>query len=233
MAFSKDGKQLAVGTWDGELVLCDSQTGKVLKRLKEHRETITTLTFDGSGDYLASGSADDRLIVWDAASGEDLFTFHQGNEYDVTTCAFSPDGKRIVTGDGENQLKVWDAETGDELETLEGHHEPVTCVAWASDGRIVSGSWDDTVRIWKGGKVTTTLQGHRADVTGLALNSNASRVVSASEDKTLRIWNVASGALEAILHGHAEPIRCVAISPDDRLIVSGSNKEIRVWSLVR
>ena len=81
--------------------------------------------------------------------------------------------------------------------------------------------------------MTKTLQGHRADVTALALDAKAARIVSASEDKTLRIWNAASGVLEATLQGHGEPIRCVAISSDDGLIVSGSNKEIRVWRLAR
>ena len=84
----------------------DLESFPLLKRLKEHRETITTLTFDGSGDYLASGSADDRLIIWEVASGEDLLTFHQGNEYDVTTCAFSHDGKRLVYDNKE----AWEAD---------------------------------------------------------------------------------------------------------------------------
>ena len=230
LAFSNDGKRIAVGTWDGELMLCDSRTGKVIRELTGHKETINTSVFDPSGKYLASGSSDDTLIVWDATTGEDLLTLHQGNEYDVTTAAFSPDGERIVTGDGENELKVWDASTGDEIETLTGHEEPVTCAAFLPDGRLVSGSWDDTIRIWNGDK-TISLRGHTGDVTALAIDSKGKCIVSASEDKTLRIWDPEAGKLLEVLRGHTESVRCLAVSPDDTFIVSGSKETIRVWLL--
>ncbi len=226
--FSKDGKRLAVGTCDGELMLCDAQTGKIHLELTGHKETINTVVFDPGGRFLASGSSDDTLIVWDATSGEELLTLHQGNEYDVTAAAFSPDSKHIVTGDGENELKVWDAATGEEIETLTGHTERITCAAFGADGRIVSGSWDDTIRIWKGDKMRT-LPGHTADITALVVDSTGTRIIPASEDKTLKIWETKSGKLQSTLHGHTGSIRCLALSPDDRLIVSGSNKEIRLW----
>ena len=230
LAFSNDGKRIAVGTWDGELMLCDSRTGKVIRELTEHKETINTAVFDPSGKYFASGSSDDTLIVWDATTGEDLLTLHQGNEYDVTTAAFSPDGERIVTGDGENELKIWDASTGDEIETLTGHEEPVTCAVFLPGGRVVSGSWDDTIRVWNGDK-SITLRGHTGDVTALAIDSKGKRIVSASEDKTLRIWDTESGNPVEVLRRHTESIRCVAVSPDDKFIVSGGKEIIRVWPL--
>ncbi len=230
LAFSKDGKKLAVGTWDGELLLLNANTGKVLKDLKEHNETITTIIFDPSGDYFASGSADDTLIVWDAKTGEDLLEMHQGNEYDVSTAAFSRDGERIVTGDGENDLKVWDTSHGEEIETLSGHEGPITCVAFMPDGSIVSGSCDNTVRVWTGGKATV-LRGHADEVTALVLDSKGTRIISASEDKTIRIWDARTGKPQAILRGHRDSIPCLAISSDDTFIASGGNKTIRVWKI--
>jgi WD40 repeat protein len=46
-------------------------------------------------------------------------------------------------------VKVWDAQTGQELLTLKGHTNLVTSVAFSPDGqRLVSGSADDTVKVW-------------------------------------------------------------------------------------
>jgi hypothetical protein len=228
LAFGKSSSQVAVGTWDGQVLLCDVATGKTLREFREHKETITTLTFDPSGAYLASGSADDRLIIWGSESGDDLLTMHQGNEYDVSAIAFSHDGERIVSGDGENQIKIWDAATGEEIETLDAHGEPVTCLAYDQNGHLISGSWDDTLRVWREGE-DLTLRGHEADVTALAVRGE--KIVSASEDKTLKIWNAATGKLEETLRGHADAIRCVAISPDGKRVFSGSNKSILSWNL--
>jgi len=46
-------------------------------------------------------------------------------------------------------VKVWDVASGQETLTLKGHRGPVLSVAFTSDGRrLVSGSDDETVRIW-------------------------------------------------------------------------------------
>ena len=228
LAFGRVSSQIAVGTWDGQLILCDTKSGKTLREFSEHRETITALAFDPSGTYLASGSADDRMIIWDAANGADLLTMHQGNEYDVSAIAFSPDGDKVASGDGENQIKVWDAGTGEVIETLDAHSEPVTCLAFDARGRLISGSWDDTLRLWRDGE-DLTLSGHEADITALAVHHD--QIVSASEDKTLKVWNLDTGKLEHTHRGHADTIRCLAIAPDGERVYSGSNGSILSWKL--
>jgi len=46
-------------------------------------------------------------------------------------------------------VKVWDARTGKEILSLKGHSGPVFGVAFSPDGnRIVSGSLDETVKVW-------------------------------------------------------------------------------------
>ncbi|MGQ0717360.1 MAG: WD40 repeat domain-containing protein [Pseudonocardiales bacterium] len=45
--------------------------------------------------------------------------------------------------------RVWDTDSGSELVVLRGHDHGVRGVAWASDSRrLVTGSGDQTVRIW-------------------------------------------------------------------------------------
>ena len=54
--------------------------------------------------------------------------------------------------------------------TLEGHHDAVTCLAYAPDGQtLATGSKDGTVRLWDAaGKERATLPGHERMVTALA-----------------------------------------------------------------
>lgn len=228
MVISPDAKSVIVGTWNGELLKLDIKNGKVLCKYEEHRETINTVALSPGGKYLASGSADDRLIVWDEATGEDLLEMHQGNEYDVTTLAFSPDGKTIATGDGENQIKLWDADSGEALKTLKGHREPVSQVIYDLKGTLISGSWDKKIRIWRE-KEAIDLNGHTAEITSLKVIRG--RIFSASEDGTVRIWARNSAKGVQVLKGAPASIRCLEVMKEGKVVLAGSRGKIQGWKL--
>ncbi|KAH8586628.1 WD40-repeat-containing domain protein, partial [Bisporella sp. PMI_857] len=57
----------------------------------------------------------------------------------VTSVAFSPDGKQIVSGSGDRTIQIWDAVTGAVLQTLKGHLDKVTSVAFSPDSKVKQG----------------------------------------------------------------------------------------------
>ena len=89
------------------------------------------------------------------------------------------------------------------LMTLEGHSEIVMSVALSPDGRrIVSGSWDRSVRVWdaESGACVATLEGHSYGVMSVAFSPDGRRIVSGSGDKSVRVWDAESGACVATLN---------------------------------
>jgi WD40 repeat protein len=110
----------------------------------------------------------------------------------------------------------------------------VSSVAFSQDGsRVVSGSDDDTVRIWNTttGEVQAELKGHTDWVTSVAFSQDGSRVVSGSRDNTVRIWNTTTGEVQAELEGHTSWMTSVAFSQDGSRVVSGSyDNTVRIWN---
>jgi hypothetical protein len=113
---------------------------------------------------------------------------------------------------------------GNEVErTLVGHTREVEACAITPDGRrIVSASWDTTLKIWDldSGRLERSLEGHSNSVVACAIPPDGRRIVSASFDHTLKVWDVATGVCEVTIHGVA-PFRCVAATPD--LLCAGNN----------
>ncbi|KAF8592923.1 WD40 repeat-like protein, partial [Ceratobasidium sp. AG-I] len=78
---------------------------------------------------------------------------------------------------------------------FEGHTSGVMSVGFSPDGtRIVSGSLDDTIRVWdarSGVLVTEPFEGHTSGVNSVGFSLDGTRIVSGSRDHTIRVWDVA------------------------------------------
>ncbi|MEE0976249.1 MAG: WD40 repeat domain-containing protein, partial [Bacteroidales bacterium] len=98
--------------------------------------------------YLASGSRDKTVIVWDANSGAILQTM-KGHSFGVNCVSWSPDGKYLASAAWDMSIVLWNPNNGKNLQTLKGHTFSVESLCWTPDGKyLISGAGDQTVRIW-------------------------------------------------------------------------------------
>jgi hypothetical protein len=118
---------------------------------------------------------------------------------------------------------------------LKGDTDFVYSAAFSPDGkRIVTASWDKTVRLWEaetGKPIGEPLRGHADAVYTAAFSPDGKRIVTASADKTVRLWDAETGKpIGEPLTGHADSVSSAAFSPDGKLIVTASgDKTVRLW----
>ncbi|XP_071088653.1 F-box/WD repeat-containing protein 7-like [Haliotis cracherodii] len=113
---------------------------------------------------------------------------------------------------------------------LKGHDDHViTCLEFCGT-RIVSGSDDNTLKVWSAisGKCLRTLVGHTGGVWSSQMSGLT--VISGSTDRTLKVWNAETGVCKHTLYGHTSTVRCMSLYGSK--VVSGSrDATLRVWDI--
>ncbi|KIW16736.1 hypothetical protein PV08_03925 [Exophiala spinifera] len=227
VAFSPDGRQLALVSNDYRVWLWDMTTEKYLYTL----DGCNSVAFSPNGQQLASDTYGHTIRLWDATTRECLRTLK--SRCMVSLLIFSPDGQRLISG-SFHSVQLWNITTGECLETLLGERAEVNALAFSPDGQqLASISYEGTVHLWDAmtGKYLKSIEGHGGIHLSVAFSPNKQQLVSGSGDGILRLWDVTKAECLLALEGHRDPVDSVAFSPDGQRLASGSRDcTIRLWN---
>lgn len=147
IAFSPDGKVLAVTCCGAKVYLFDGQTAAFISALDTETNPpaevrFTGIAFSPDSQTLVSRADDKSLLLWDLAKRKPRGTL-KGHKGWVGAVAFSPDGMWIATGastEKENTYEVilWDAKTGEVKKTFSDLNVWTRAVAFSPDGKTLA-----------------------------------------------------------------------------------------------
>jgi len=196
---------------------------------------VTCSSISPDGQSALAGSKDNKLRLWDVATGQCVRTF-EGHTREVTCVSISPDGRWALSGSSDKTLRLWDLATGQCVRTFEGHFD-LESVGISPDGRwALSGSTEYALKLWE--LATGNCVRAFGQFTGIAesvsISPDGRWALSGSKHHvkySLRLWDLATGncVREFVDTGY---VTSVSISPDGRWALSGSrDHKLQLWEL--
>ncbi|KAI9571392.1 WD40-repeat-containing domain protein [Boletus coccyginus] len=155
---SDDGRLLASASKDQTARLWDPLTGEQKMELRGHDHQVEVVVFapiasynaireltgvpntdrvKKPGAYVATGSRDKTIKLWDTQSGQMLKNL-AGHDNWIRALVFHPSGKLLLSASDDKTIRIWELSTGRCMKTVEAHTHFVATIAWGRQKVSVS-----------------------------------------------------------------------------------------------
>ena len=165
------------------------------KTLKGNSSGITTLSFSPDGRYLASGSWDLTVTLWDVNSGQKIKTVQGGdlNNDQITQIEWEKNGNRFTSKSMSGYYIVWEVNTWKKIEEDFGENCFVfNMIVTSNDGKYLAGRGENNgeviIRSTSNKATIQKLRGHSERVDAVQFSEDGKYLASGSADGTIIIW---------------------------------------------
>ena len=228
---------LASGSEDKTVRLWDIHTHKlVLPPLTGHKETVSSVAFDKTGEHIISASKDRTIKVWNIASRKRVKEL-TGHKKLIAKIAVN--GDFCASASWDNTVKIYrlQGDTAPLLDFAE-HKDMVFAVDFnpKNADMLASGSSDKTVMLWSIAKKsrTATLASFSGKIWDVKFSPDGKFLAVCPAGGPITICHTADGTIAAKLSVSGQSPRYVEWSPDGKRLAAGYNDaSIRLWDAVK
>lgn len=255
-----DDDKIITGSDDTLINVYDTKTGAFRKKLEGHEGGVWALQYEGNVLVSGSTDRSVRVWDIEKGLCTQVFQGHTStvrcllilmpqmvDRNEKRQPIMVPEKPLIITGSRDSQLRVWrlpeegskryiqtgppanDADCPYFVRILTGHSHSVRAIS-ANQDTLVSGSYDNTVRVWRisTGQTIHRLTGHTMKVYSVVLDHKRDRCISGSMDNFVKIWSIDTGACLFTLEGHTSLVGLLDLH-DERLVSAAADSTLRIW----
>ena len=205
-----------------------------LKTLEGHARAVTSVAFSPGLRYIATGSQDNTVKIWDAKNCAYIRTLRKHTD-DVTCVLFSPNEKFIVSGSRDRTIRMHDAFRGTFFWTLTGHTDAISSIVYSDNGDyMISCSEDKTIRIWDTGYrvCTKILNQYDSCYNSVAISPDGDIIASGTDEGIIRLWDFETGKCISSTESGSASVLSVSFSPGGGYLVSGHpDGSLKIWDI--
>lgn len=231
LAWSPDGRYLAVVPADGTIHLWDSSKNGITQKISPP-PNVSTVAWSPDGDRLAAGSwsgANGTIDLWDIQSNERTHS-RVISESKATSLGWSSLGSTISVAT-RGRIVLWDPNT-DVDQTLEVDWGDILTTSWSPDGQyLAAGLQDGSIYVWDTARndLFSKLSSHSDDyIADLTWSPDGRLLAAAScftgpasaENCHLILWDPSGSQYSHTLLGGRYEITNVSWSPNGQWIAS-------------
>lgn len=233
VAFSPDGKELAVGGYH-EIMIWSTEKPELLRRIKNVEERVYALAYQPQGTLLAAAGGtpgvSGEVSLYDPVKGTLAKSLATSADVQFGV-AFTADGKRVASCGADRSTRIFDAASGKQQRLIEDHADWVLGIAWNHAGtQLASGSRDKSAKLFEAdtGEAIASYTGHGETVYSVAFSADDKLVYSGGADKKVHAWNTKDGKQSATMAAGGEVYRVVV--HDKQIFACGSDKNIHEFN---
>ncbi|CAA7028645.1 unnamed protein product [Microthlaspi erraticum] len=236
--FNERGNWLTFGCAKlGQLLVWEWRSESYILKQQGHFFDVNCVTYSPDSQFLATGADDNKVKVWNVASGSCFITFTEHTNA-VTALHFMADNHSLLSASLDGTVRAWDFRRYKNYKTYTTPtpRQFVSLTADPSGDVVCAGTLDSfEIFVWskKTGQIKDILNGHEAPVHGLMFSPLTQILASSSWDKTVRLWDVfaSKGTVETFQHNH--DVLTVAFRPDGKQLASSTlDGQIHFWDTI-
>jgi WD40 repeat protein len=191
-----------------------------------HTDIIRSMAYSPNGRYIATGSNDAFIKIWDAASCKLLKNLNvNGN---VNSICFSPDGKYLLATISDSTVMLWDFISGALIHRLKGHRDEAEIAVFSPDDGtyILTASRDSAAILWDAatGTMLFSFENIMPFYQMNYFSPDGKHIITAGADNSLKVWETATGKLVRSIGKFYQSVEYAAYSPDGKTIVTTANE---------